>query len=384
MITYLYYHNADIDGYLSGYVVKRHLVKKYPDARLTTGRTNLIEEKCKHIICSRPYNYGDKLNVDISDMIESKKKYIKVRAIFVDCCAYGDKENYFDKLYSLLKDDLVIIDHHATAIDFIQNYEREHSVKVTGSLDTGYAACALTAMYIALSDDLSTSSDYEELYERLSYEALPDIIKLASDWDIHKMESQDYNWDEEILPFQYWLRTKILDYKDIITENPYVNDLLDNAVWLENGVPTSYLYNACNEGRSILAYLKTRNQNVLQRYGRRCEVEFCGKGPAEIKKCFCVTDYLNGTQIFSDNGMYNDTSLIYVIIRPDIFKGIYEISLFSTPESNIDVSRIASNMYGGGHTHAAGLIAKDITAINGTDYFIDGTEYRLRFVALPK
>jgi nanoRNase/pAp phosphatase (c-di-AMP/oligoRNAs hydrolase) len=130
----------------------------------------------------------------------------------------------------------------------------------------------------------------------------------------------------------------------------------------DNG--NSIIEKYCNEGKAILKYLKNRNKRILKEYGNISIINFYNDNqrnqPVFQHKCYWVTDYLNNSMVFSDNDVYNDPNIIYLIIDYKFHNNKYVISLYSTDDSKIDVSSIAKMMNGGGHYHAAGFTAYNV------------------------
>jgi nanoRNase/pAp phosphatase (c-di-AMP/oligoRNAs hydrolase) len=96
-----------------------------------------------------------------------------------------------------------------------------------------------------------------------------------------------------------------------------------------------------------------------------------------MQNSYWVADYLNNSQIFQDSHEYDNPHLVYMVIQPNIYKRTSIVTLFTIAESDIDVSKIAETMHGGGHFHAAGFEASYITCT------IDG-EKALEITALEK
>jgi hypothetical protein len=120
------------------------------------------------------------------------------------------------------------------------------------------------------------------------------------------------------------------------------------------------------QGKSILKDIATRNKALPIHF---TDVVFVVRGRGEVYKgkgCW-VTDYLNNSLVFEDNKVYNDPKMLYILIKPNFYDDHEKasISLFSIPESEIDVSVIAAKMGGGGHKHAAGFSAKGIEMWQG-------------------
>jgi hypothetical protein len=123
--------------------------------------------------------------------------------------------------------------------------------------------------------------------------------------------------------------------------------------------------NVERQENTIPDYRKIRNKKILEDTGHTHEVHFfirSGLPEGRVRVCYWVTDYLNDSSIFSDNGIFNDPDIVYMIISRDVAEEIYNISLYSIEESAIDVSEIASFMGGGGHFHSASFTAVDVYA----------------------
>jgi oligoribonuclease NrnB/cAMP/cGMP phosphodiesterase (DHH superfamily) len=378
MIIFLYYHRMDLDGYLGGYVLAKHFMEQ--GYKIVTPKNDFVLEKAvteaqtkdrKDIVLVRPYNYGDSLEKDIEAITNLKTKGETVGAIFVDCCPYG-KEDYFQKLYNLLDEGqyLTVIDHHKTALEFIEKFEKENKTAIRGMRSIDYAACELAWLYLkefgplelgTLSHNPYVGSDMVSISESIRQVAnnqMPLVLKFAGMYDTFR---KDNKWPL-VLSFQYGLRTVVPDLL-CLDENPDINHLLSETLARDGEVPKNLVNELMTKGTGILDYLKVQNQKLLAQYGHIHEAEFASnQDGGELKrffshKCHWVTAYLNNSAVFEDSGVYNDPDMVYMIIAPDLLTGKFKITLYSTPESTIDVSKIAEKMGGGGHFHAAGFEA---------------------------
>jgi hypothetical protein len=370
MTTFIYYHKADLDGYLGGYILKNHILKETSKViegsekdgkkldssaiHLLNRNDDLVWEKINEYdisLVACPYNYRDNLDKDIEMIKGLKKEGKSVVVYFVDCCPYGN-ENYFEKFYDSLYfgKHFIIIDHHKTAMKYIANFEEENRVTINKSLSEYHSGCELAWMYC----ELGNLKEKENIYEK----KMPAIINLAGIYDTYRKIS-DYDWDNEVLPFQYWLRTEVPDLNDIISSNEIVDYFLSGSESKEN------LLAAYKQGKSILTYLKNRNKKIFDSTGGVYKTEFITNKGILKHVCRIVTDYFNNSSVFSDNGVYDDPNTVYMIISANPFsKKMYKFSLYSIEGSSIDVSEIASAMGGGGHAHAAGFEAAYISLYN--------------------
>jgi hypothetical protein len=342
-IVYLYYHKADLDGYVGGHIIKNWILDYHFYDEHYVGLAEDFqydgERRIKYdLLLVRPYNYGDNLDKDIND-IENllKSGSHEVLAYFVDCCPYqeGDKK-YFEKFHALLGEKLCIIDHHATALRYMKKFEEEHQVKISGNSFAGYSGCELAAKAV-----------YGDKYTNK-------CVELLGIYDMHLTSNEKFDWESEVMPFQYWLRTKCPNLEDIVSDNKILELFLDHEY-----DPLDHSILA--QGEAILGYLKTRNAKVFKN-SHLSEVTFKTKDSDEIEKrnVLWVADYHNNSTVFSDNGKFDDPNLIYAVIEHDLYKDCYIVSLYTTKQSDIDVGSIAEKMGGGGHLHAAGFKATSI------------------------
>jgi oligoribonuclease NrnB/cAMP/cGMP phosphodiesterase (DHH superfamily) len=356
----------DLDGFISGCILKHHFMgQTNGNVIIKNGpfdKADLSDEN-RTVVYSRPYNYGDKINID--EMIEAVGTHVKTGAYFVDCSPSQDKE-CFQKLYTLLGGNLIIIDHHISAIKHIKEFEEEakcigrNPCDISGLRDVKFSGCELTYMYM---HNMSAAE----------YDAIPRFIRYLGRYDIHDTSSSKLSWEDEILPFQYGFRSIVPDLCDLTINNDIVQYLL--CKYFHDDTATIYK-EIINEGKAALDYIEDRNSKILKEYGHRTKVKFLPKIRKEFISydAYWVTDYFNNSMVFGKE--YNDSSLVYITIQHDISKDVYKITLYSTEESKIDVSEIATGMGGGGHKHAAGFIASNVYLNK-----VDGGDSVLRIIS---
>jgi hypothetical protein len=380
MIAYIYYHRADLDGYAGGYLLKGHLLNTA--ARKNKHGRHVVDNGASPAadvspggcyIRTRPYNYDDKLDDDIAQIGKFINAGRHVTVYFVDCCPHQEGA-YFEKLHGLLSERLVIIDHHKTALEYLREYEDKRRVKISGNSSDKYAGCELAAMYI-LREEASPGDDVSE---EAVYKKVNRCVKLIGIYDSHRVNDGEFSWEREVMPFQYWMRTQCPDLRDIITENAVLEDMLGGTFFASPGGYGEALL----KGEAILAYIKTRNMNIFRNNSHLSRVTF--SGTAVCLKALWAADYLNNSVLFSDNDAYNDPDLVYMLIVPDIYDGIFRISLYSTEESSIDVGNIAKTVSGGkggGHFHAAGFKASSVIINKMLTPEKDGIESKVTIIA---
>ena len=331
----IYYHMQDLDGYASQQILAKHFKSKN------------YEVECI------PYDYH--INVNFDEFTEETIKELTV--VFVDVLPY-QKPDYIKNLTGLFKERLVIIDHHKSSIEYLNEFLELWPDTDTSNwiLFTDYAACELAYIYTIIGK--VEKQDLEETVKK-NYVYVPKHIKLLGRYDIHD-ESSEFPW-KTILYFQYGMRSFIDDLCEPKDNNVF--DLLDvlygDMSDYKNTPSVKYtvtISEIIKNGIAITNYIKTRNKKILEMKSF-IRVSFYSKTGKKTShsKCYFANDIANNTKIFEDNDLYNDPEAIYVLANYNILKGIYTVSLYSTNDSKIDVSSIASIMGGGGHKHAAGF-----------------------------
>lgn len=271
-----FYHSADNDGACSAAIVKY----KYPDCQLIG------------------FNYSDKFPFD--EIEPNEKVYM------VDVSLHG-KEML--KLYEMLRDNFIWIDHHKSKIDEISEKQVKNTNKnlnelIKGIRQNGKAGCELTWEYIFPNDKM------------------PEIIRLLGRYDV---------WDltENVLEFQYGFR--------INNTNPNNQNLWSN--YFNNN---ELVYIDIDRGKTILSYIKQENERYCS---NAFEIEFDGY------KAIVVNRANANSQLFEsiwDNTKYD------IMITFSMGKKRNWNCSFYTDKEGIDVSKIAVKYGGGGHIGAAG------------------------------
>lgn len=276
------YHSRDLDGFTSAAIVK----KKYPHAELIG------------------YDYGQPIPWD---KIPSGQKVIIVDVSL----PMQDME----RLASHSVWQLTWIDHHISAIKEYEAYVKDKVNFMEVFLKNGIAACELAWQYL------------------FPTEEMPEAVKLLGEYDTWRKEDA-VRWDNEILPFQFGMRS-ICNTPDQIPEwviesnYPYkqkvkIDEIIDN-------------------GNAILRYQAQVNESLC----RRTAFETNFKGYRAI----C----LNACGINSDafKSVYDAEK--HDIMMSFFFNGDQWIFSLYTIKPDIDCSAIAKSMGGGGHRGAAGF-----------------------------
>lgn len=208
---------------------------------------------------------------------------------------------------------LVWIDHHQEALKEAEKSEvkfrREKYRRI------GIGACALVWEFAAKSYGLGP---------------MPEAVRLLAEYDVwnHK--------NPKTLPFQYGLRS----YKNTGPENL--------EFWEKVFYDSSFLEEVIKRGEPILAYEKEQ----LSAYAKSSfETKIEGLTAIALNR------NMAGSMVF--DSVYKEGTHD-VMIRFGWKNGEWDVSLYSTEESGVDVGAIASKFGGGGHKGAAGFQCKEL------------------------
>ena len=356
-MNYIIYHRADFDGYFSALVTAAYIEKT---------------EKSRKEIYFIGYNYEDKIMKSKSEEFRAENVTNNDTVYFVDC--FKRDEKFLNALLKNAK-KVVIIDHHATTDDFFYDYFcgkeeektknlalfiRNSSIKDNGKVRYPYSAAELCFLYFFGNKDLEKCN------------TVPKLIRLISKYDIWYKEDEK-RWKNEILPFQFGLRS----FGGIITANINGSEATDAILtWMtlyfsENTnvvkadatcpIPIELL---TSQGEAILSYIKQRNKCIAS-FGKKCTliIEGDNERPLIFDECFFATDYSNNSMLFED-GLpgYEDYEYL-IILGPKMeeantnYNGIKcNVQIISAnPES--DCSQLCKALGGGGHKGIGGCTA---------------------------
>lgn len=284
------YHSKDLDGYCSGAICKR----KYPDAKLIG------------------YDYGQEF--PWAEIPEGEP------VIMVDVSLpMPEMVNL-----AIHSSELTWIDHHLSAIkDYEQSivdypyWPNDHNF--TAVLQQGKAACEIAWQYL------------------FPDESMPAAVKLLGMYDTWR-QSDTFDWEKEILPFQYGMR---LDYTSA--------DNFDQDLFKTNKFTLVWINEIQKQGVSVLKY--QRQQDKLAMHGA-FECEFLG-----YKAIMCN---VRGVGSLAFDSVVNPEHQLMVGFG---YTGRQWSFSLRTTHEDVDVSLIAKQFGGGGHRKAAGFAVDDINQV---------------------
>lgn len=217
--------------------------------------------------------------------------------------------------------DVTWIDHHKTAIAKYKDFEHD----IRGIRYDGVAGCMLTWCYLTLMT--KSGEEFIEPFDVRMTEYAPKFTKLIADWDIWK--------------FRYGNFTRNF----MIAVNAYIHGPCD-PTWnylLSSGEKACR--DIARDGFIMINYRNSFAKNYISRFGFETEID--GHKAFAMNLGNCNSDFFES--------LPED---IYDIFIAFCFDGkVWTVSLYS---KTVDVSEIAKKYGGGGHTGAAGFVAKEL------------------------
>lgn len=324
-MVYIVHHSADFDGAASAIVTAVGLGLDRFDE--TTKRIHFDESICKFI----PYNYGNELTVKVDeefiDLVDVIKKDDWV--FFVDCSYTKDVDTIKKMIEKIgTAEQVVLIDHHETSIEWFSKNCPEVNMK--GSQSSSQ-----------MKDPISAAAMCWKFFN--DNENYPEALELISKYDT--WNRNDGRWDIRTLPYQYGLRSKGYDLKNI---NKSFHDIY-TAVFADEKSVDEIIKN----GNILLEKIKADAKLLIRSYSKDANVTIAGKtylakiGPG----------HLQNSTLF-EYGLpeeCQDKYDIFILERADIMRGNAIISIISNRDE-IDASTLCEALGGGGHKKIGGCV----------------------------
>jgi len=323
------YHDADFDGKLSNEVCRFHLHRLYPDAAI--------------------HSYGWDYGLPLPEPVPYNENYPDERSRYwEDYEAIYIVDLSVDELMkrSELRDNIVWIDHHKSAIekwDATPSDAEPKPEQFTGYRYNGVAACRLCWQWFTFQKgpngdprtfpaDMYLPTQQDFIDRRVSE---PELIRLAGEYDIWDHRDPDGK------ALQFGLRA--LDqaqFADLV-EKQFVN----SGSEFDRGMAFIAIRTAVKNGYAIKSY--------------------CDKQNAEYSAAFSHTIQFEGLTFCALNiGQRGNSDLVRGGLKPEhqaIFAWRYTgkevlVSLYHAPgHEDTDLSKIAVKYGGGGHKGACGF-----------------------------
>jgi oligoribonuclease NrnB/cAMP/cGMP phosphodiesterase (DHH superfamily) len=224
----------------------------------------------------------------------------------------------FEKMIALAKQcDLVWIDHHKTAMDDCE----KSGVAFKGLRKIGLGACALVWEYL------------------MGPRSMPETVRLLAEYDVFN------HTDPMTLPFQYGMRTN-KGCKDP-KHDTWKTLLKPKAV---SGIAESKVFNTIlDSGHNVYEYVVQSNE------GSAKSMAF----ETMLNNLRLIAINRSDTGSLQFNSIWDDKKYDAMAIFT-FQKSVWSVSLFTPPDSEVDVGAVAKVYGGGGHKGAAGFMCKSL------------------------
>ena len=324
--TICIYHSIDLDGWMSGAIVKHWWKSQNKLNGQQVDDQIVIEEGEPDVIVS-PFGTLSMLGWNHGDDIPDLSGYDKIII-----CDITFPTNVMTDIWHNLSQELVWIDHHESSID------NNSALVFEGIQDTKFAACELTWKYF------------------FPNEPMPEIVRLLGRYDCFGHKGTDE--ETKVIEFQYGARQLISNYSQAF--NWLMMELQFN--WgTTHKFDKHPITEILEQGKPIYKYLCTEAKYIY-RMGKEVElVEPTNEmldGCSTRRRKFIA---INRSRFNPDNfGIDYHADGYDGVLSYCYNKDKFTASLYS---DTVDCSVIARTFNGGGHKGAAGFIG-DVTLFN--------------------
>ena len=311
-MVYIIHHSADFDGAFSAVITANGL-----------GYENKGTERDK-LFEFIPYNYQNELLVPFDNVKLSEVLKPEDMVIFVDC-SYTKDEDELRKMIDIVGPEMfILIDHHNTSINFFR--EKFPEIDMKGCEDSSTA------------DDPKSAALLCHKYFNGACK-IPMSLELVSKYD--SWNKNDGNWMERTLPFQYGLRSKNLDLRNIPNSYDEIMKYLKDDSLASEILET---------GKIIVQHLMSESKGIIKSYSREAKLYVEWENSVTYYKVLIAPGHLRNSTLFEfglDKEKYDEYDL-FILERPNPFTGVNNISIISNRD-DINAGRICQQFGGGGH-----------------------------------
>lgn len=309
-MDYCIYHSKDLDGLTSAAVISAHQLAFGEDC-FTVG-----------------YDYGEKLDV---------RTFKGKATVMIDVSMDMDRMEILGQNAM----EFIWIDHHLSAYEKLIDYckENEYTVQENeyNSLIKRIEVKKMNMIFF-YSSKISAAEIAANLYAKNLLKNSREIISLIGQYDTWRNSDEsklsfDKNWDNVVLPVQYYMRTCKNPrevYKKLKAFDNYTDDLsIDEAISI---------------GKHILKYQLNKNESQIQ---KNLEFDFEGLNIVALNtmdaNSMTFKDYYHES--------VHDAMMAFSF---DGKKQKWVFTLFTTKD-DVDILSIAKKYGGGGHSKACGF-----------------------------
>lgn len=323
MKTICIYHSRDLDGCMSGAIVKHWWLSQYIDTNILNIVRELNRIDLKARVSGEIQESIEFLGWDYGDPIPDLSEYDEV----IMC----DVSFPVEVMIELQSKDFTYIDHHISAIKQLPN-----GFTVKGLLETNFAACELTWKYF------------------FPEKEMPEIVRLLGMYDSFRHKGTDE--EQKVLEFQYGARQTISNYEEAYE---YLNWEINKSDYSESKVD-----DILSNGKAIYQYLCTE---AKQTYSKSFEIlleepeglKYTDGNLPYVAKFLCVNQERFNPINFGIDYHKKEYDGFACFWYKD---GKWSWSLYND-NGEVDCSVIAKQYSGGGHRGASGFVCDNKTML---------------------
>ena len=304
----IYYHSADADGKLSGFLMKwaieENIIKM--DRRF---------EKIEMV----PFNYNFSIfwdSIHVDDIV-----------FWLDVSA---KPEEMEDMYDIINGKMIWIDHHSS----IEETHSNVHLKCPGIRNFKKAACQ--NVYDFLATKGTFTPEQENIFKNMK--SFVDIVGTLDIWDKSVVNSED-EWELDYLSITYALNSLTTDPSTDIGIKfwkSFIGECIDGTV-------SELIEDLREDGRVILSYVNIRNRDLCRSYGFSAQLEGLN--------VFALNQGIAGGHTFRCvNGNYD----AFVSFVKSGKKNNYSVSVY-TNDNDIDLNDKLGHIGFKGHPGAGGF-----------------------------
>lgn len=315
------YHSRDLDGLMSGAIVKNY--------------QNSYWEPCTLY----PLDYGEALDT---------RKFKGKSAVMIDVSMPMDRM----ELLSTSCMEFMWIDHHISAYNDLIEYCKEMNYEVEQRrindliLFTEVKKMNLTYYF---SNRLAGCEITAIMFDKNLTKTSKKAISLLGQYDTWRQFDErkfvdDSDWDSTVLPFQFGLRAKFNDPEKI---SDFIDSL--NLKDKKNESYESLFDDIKNQGKLIIEYQERIDQTNVKGNAFEMDFDFDGK----TYKAVCLNSTVFNSNVFK-SVYYENYHDIMIAFQYNGKTDRYKFSMYTTKE-DVNILGIAKSFGGGGHAKACGF-----------------------------
>lgn len=322
------YHSKDLDGLMSGAIVKHYQTEYW--------------EPCK----LHPYDYGENLDT---------RKFKGKTVVMIDVSMPMDRM----ELLATSCMEFMWIDHHLSAYNDLLDYCKDKGYEILQRkindlvLSTEVKKMNLIYYY---SPRLSGCELAAIIFNKHLNSASKKVIQLLGQYDTwrqfdDKKFVNDDNWNEVVIPFQYGMRARYNNPESIADFIATLNNF--ELYQPKNSDLGSHIQNVLDPiielGKSIVKYQENLDETNMKNNSFEMDFDFEGKS----YKAICLNSTVFNSGVFKSiyYDQYHDLMLAFQYCGKT---DKYKFSLYTTKE-DVNILGIAKSFGGGGHVQACGF-----------------------------